>query len=414
MSMAVGPFFFLSFSGTKFYHYIAPVVPVIAIFLGVYFDKLWTARWELSSKIEAVIAIMLVAAIGRDIGNKYGLWLHIVTFYNERSLDRIPSWLFVIIPVFSAFAITLFSMIFSSFMRKKGFYFLFVLAAGFMTYYFAVCLPVISNAYSLKPHVDAYIKDSPERAPIADYYKWLRKSVGFNLRNDVTFLQADKEKNVLRFFDKPGTQYVILRPNDKKRFESLMKRINKSTEPVFKDSRNQLLKVSGKGKERDFSKSKQYRVDNVPGDIVRSDVIFDEVIKLEGYKIVSGKIFHKEGRTWSKENNTITIDLYFKALADSITKDYDVFLHTEGNQKDKRTKGDENMAMGTYPTTFWKKGDIVRHPIKVRIPGGSKNEYYIPYVGIYQEEYRGNITNRDDVPNDGDNRYELLKIYLDK
>ncbi|HQI04528.1 MAG TPA: glycosyltransferase family 39 protein, partial [bacterium] len=137
MSMAVGPFFFLSFSGTKFYHYIAPVVPVIAIFLGVYFDKLWTARWELSSKIEAVIAIMLVAAIGRDIGNKYGLWLHIVTFYNERSLDRIPSWLFVIIPVFSAFAITLFSMIFSSFMRKKGFYFLFVLAAGFMTYYFA-------------------------------------------------------------------------------------------------------------------------------------------------------------------------------------------------------------------------------------------------------------------------------------
>ncbi len=414
MSMAIGPFFFLSFSGTKFYHYIAPVVPVIAIFIGVYFDKLWNARWEISSKIEAVIAIMLVAAIGRDIGNKYGLWLHIVTFYNERTPDKISSWLFVIIPVFSVFALVLFSMIFSSFMRKTGFYLLFALSAGFMTYYFAVCLPVISEEYSLKPHVEAYLKDSPERAPIADYYKWLRKSVGFNLRNEVTFLQADKEKSVLRFFDKPGTQYVILRPNDKKRFEALMKRINKSTEPVFKDSRNQLLKVSGAGKERDFSRSKQYKADKVPDDIVRSDVIFDEVIKLEGYKIVSGKVDQKEGKTWSKENNTITIDLYFKALADNITKDYDVFLHNEGNRKDKRTKGDESMAMGTYPTTFWKKGDIVRHPIKVRIPGGSKNEYYIPYIGIYQEEYRGNITNRDEVPNDGDNRYELLKIYLDK
>ena len=352
MSMAIGPFFFLSFSGTKFYHYIAPVVPVAAIFLGVYFDKLWNEKWEISSKIETVIAIMLVAAIGRDLGNKYGLWLHIVTFYNERTLDKVSSWLFVIIPVFAVFAIVLFSMIFNSFMRKKGFYILFALSAGFMTYYFAVCLPVISRAYSLKPHVEAYKQDSLEKAPLADYYKWLRKSVGFEMRNDVTFLKTDKEQSVLRFFDKPGVQYVILRPGDKKRFEALMKRINKNTELVFKDSRNQLLKVSGKGKERDFSKSKQYRVTEIPDDIVKSGVVFDEVIKLEGYKIVSGNIAAKDGKMWSKENNTVVIDLYFRALADNITKDYDVFLHTEGDRKDKRTKGDENMAMGTYPTTF--------------------------------------------------------------
>lgn len=414
LSMAIGPFFFLSFSGTKFYHYIAPIVPVIAIFLGVYFDKLWNARWELSSKIEAIIAILLVAAIGRDIGNKSALWLHIVTFYNTRSLDRIPSWLYVTIPVFSIFAIVIFSMIFSTFMQKKGFYILFALSAGFMTYYFAVCLPVISNSYSLKPHIEAYRQDSPEQAPLTDYYKWLRKSVAFEMRNDVTFLKTDKEQSVLRFFDKPGVQYVILRPQDKKRFEALMKRINKTTELIFKDPRNQLLKVSGKGKERDFSKSKQYRIDKVPDDAVKSGAVFDEIIVLEGYKIISGKLSEKDGKFWSKENNTITIDLYFKALEGGITKDYDVFLHTEGDQKDKRTKGDENMAMGTYPTTFWEKGDIVRHQIKVKIPGGSKNEYYIPYVGIYQEEYRGNITNRNDVPNDGDNRYELFKIYLDK
>ncbi|MGI6394926.1 MAG: ArnT family glycosyltransferase [bacterium] len=414
MSMAVGPFFFLSFSGTKFYHYIAPVVPVIAIFLGVYLNKLWDARWAISSKIEAIIAVMLVAAIGRDIGNNHGLWLHIVTFYNERTLAKIPSWLFVIIPVFSLFAIILFTMIFSAFMRKYGFYFLFALTALFMTYYFIFCLPSISRAYSLKPHVEAYLKDSPERAPIADYYKWLRKSVSFNLRNDVTFLQTDKEKNVLRFFDKPGTQYVILRPHDKKRFEVLMKRINKNTALVFKDQRNQLFRVTGKGKKRDLSKAELYTVERVPGDIIKSNVIFDDVIKLEGYKVTSKGLTYRDGKTWSKESRTIAVDLYFRALKSNIAKDYDVFLHNEGNKKDKRTKGDESMALGTYPTTFWKEGDIVRHPLKIRIPANSKNDYYIPYIGIYQEEYRGNISNKDEVPNDGDNRYELLRIYLDK
>lgn len=414
MSFAVGPFFFLSFSGTKFYHYIAPVVPFLAIFIGFYIDRIWQERWTLTTKIEAVLAILLVAAIGRDIGNKSVTWLNIVTFFNTRGVDRISSWTWVIIPVFTVFCIVLFSMIFSRFMRKYGFHMLFTIAAIFMTYYFAVCLPVISRAYSLKPHVDAYLADSPERAPIADYYKWLRKSVGFWLRNDVTFLQTDKENSVLRFFDKPGDQYVILRPQDKNRFEALMKRINKKTVLVFKDSRNQLLKVIGPGKERDFSKAKAFKVDSLPSDMVRTGALFDNVIMLEGYKAVSGELISRDGKMWAKENSTITIDLYFKALADNINKDYDVFLHTEGDKKDMRTKGDENMAMGTYPTTFWKKGDIVRHPIKVRIPKGSKNDYYIPYVGIYQEEYRGNITNRDEVPNDGDNRLELLKIYLDR
>ena len=72
------------------------------------------------------------------------------------------------------------------------------------------------------------------------------------------------------------------------------------------------------------------------------------------------------------------------------------------------------MANGAYPTNFWKKGEIVRHPLKIKIPKDSKNDFYISYFGIYQEEYRANITNMDEVRNDGDNRAELLRIYLDR
>jgi hypothetical protein len=376
-------------------------------------DKIWKAGWKAATKVEMVIAVMLLSAIGRDIGNKYGIWLHIITFYNNRSLPRVSSWLPVIISVFTAFALIIFVMIFAPKIRKYGFYGLFLLTAGFMSYYFIVCMPAISTRYSLEPLVEKYKAVSPERAPIADYYKWLRKSVGFSLRNEVTFLKTDKEKSVLRFFDKPGEQYVIMRPNDDKRFKSLMKRINKKVTLVKKSARNSLFKVTGPGKKRDFKAAEKYIVENPPSDMIKAHVVFDNVVELIGYKVVKGKLEEKDGKYFSK-GGTYEIALYFKALQDNIKKDYDVFLHTEGDLKDKRTKGDRLMAEGNYPTTYWKKGQIIQHPLTVKIPGNSKNNYYIPYIGIYQEEYRGNISNPQEVPNDGDNRYELMKIYLEK
>ena len=412
-SSFIGPFLFFSFSSTKFYHYIAPVVPFLAIFLGIYIEKLWNERWTLSAKVEAVISIFLVAAIGRDIGDKHTLFLHLVTFYNTRKVPVPASWEPTIISVFALFCLIIMLMILSDYMRKKGFFILFALSAGFMTYYFAEPLPEISKYYSLKPHVEAYLKDSPERAPIADYYKWLRKSAGFWLKNEITFLQMDKEKNVIRFFDKPGVQYVILRDPDKKRFESLMKRINKRTIEVYSGAKNILLKVYGKGQERDISKSKGYIVQNLPENLIKSNIIFDNVIKLEGFTLDRNNIVERDGKYFAKEGSTINAELYFRSIADRINKDYDVFLHNEGNNKDKRTKGDGSMANGTYPTDLWKKGDIVRHPLKIKIPEGSKNNYYTAYTGLYQEEYRANVTNKEEVK-ESDNRAELLRIYLDR
>ncbi len=413
-SMAVGPFFFLSFSGTKFFHYIAPIIPVLAIIVGIYISKIWNSEWSAATKFEAVLAILLVAVIGRDIGNQYGLWHHIVTFWHGRRLPAIGSWLPVVISVFTAFSLTLFSMIFSKFMRKKGFYGLFILAAGFMTYYFAVVMPQISTIYSLKPLVDRYIQESPERAPIADYYKWLRKSVSFGLKNEVTFLRTEKDDAVLRFFDKPGEQFVILRPGDLNRFNSLMSRINKKAVEVDRTPRDRLLRVTGPGRKRDMSLSTPYRPSSVPPDIVPVGAVFDEVAEIIGYKITSNNVTVKDGQKWVKEGTTVNVDLYFKALQENITRDYDVFLHCEGNNRDKRTRGDNNMAEGTYPTHFWKQGDIVRHPIRIRIPRDTKNDWYIPFVGIYSAEYRANITNAEDVDHDGDNRLKLMKLYLDK
>jgi len=413
-SSFIGPFLFFSFSSTKFYHYIAPVVPFIAIFLGIYIEKLWDSRWSTAAKIESVIAIFLVAVIGRDLGNKHTLFLHLVTFYNTRNVPHNISWEIAIISFSVLFCLTILSMILSNYMQKKGFFVLFALTAGFMTYYFAGELPQISKYYSLKPHVEAYLKDSPSREPIADYYKWLRKSAGFWLKNEITFLQTDKEKNVLKFFKKLGNQYVILRENDKKRFDALMKRINKKGVIIYKGGKNILMKVSGNGEQQNFSGAKKYIVKKLPENLIKSNILFDNSIKLEGFSVEKGKLTERDGKFYAKEGTNINIELYFRSVADKINRDYDIFLHNEGNRKDKRTKGDGNMVNGTYPTNFWKKGEIIRHPAKIKIPKDSKNDFYVSYFGLYQEEYRANITNRDEVKNDGDNRAELIRIYLDR
>ena len=413
-SSFIGPFLFFSFSSTKFYHYIAPVVPFIAIFLGIYIEKLWNGRWSTAAKIESVIAIFLVAVIGRDLGNKHTLFLHLVTFYNTRKVPYSLSWEIVLIFFCVIFCLTILSMILNNYMQKKGFFVLFALSAGLMTCYFAVELPQISKYYSLKPHVEAYLKDSPSREPIADYYKWLRKSAGFWLKNEITFLQTDKEKNVLKFFKKPGSQYVILRENDKKRFDALMKRINKKGVIIYQGGKNILMKVSGSGEQQNFSGAKKYIAKKLPKNLIKSNILFDNSIKFEGFSVEKGKLTERDGKYYAKEGTNINIDLYFRSVTDKINRDYDIFLHNEGNKKDKRTKGDGNMANGTYPTNFWKKGEIIRHPVRIKIPKDSKNDFYVSYFGLYQEEYRANITNRDEVRNDGDNRAELIRIYLDR
>ncbi len=413
-AMVVGPYFFFSYSSTKFHHYIAPVLPFLAIIIGYYIDRLFTVSWGVGKRIEIMVAIMLIAAIGRDIGNKYGIFAYLITFYNTRHLARVPSFDAVIAVSFTVFSLALFAALFWDRLRRWSIGILFSVTALFMTYYFAVALPVISLSYTLKPLIEKYKEVSPERAPIADYYKWFRRSSSFWLRNDITFLKKDKEQSVLRFFNKPGTQYVIMKRSDRKRFDHLMRRIGKKTALVMKGQKNLLLRVTGEGQQIDAREAQKYLPKIVPKDAIPVHVVFDKVAALVAYQIVDGSVEQKDGKWWAKEGQTITINLYFKALKSRIPKDYMVFLHTEGDMKDKRTKGDENMAMGAYPTTFWKKGDLVRHPIRVRIPSHSKNHYYIPYIGLYQEDYRANITNADEVATDGDNRYELMKLWLIK
>jgi len=417
-SAFVGPFFFLAFSSTKFWHYIAPVVPVLAIMVGHYLTELWNARWGLSRKLEVLTALFLVGVVARDIGNKFMVWMYMVTFYQERTgpklsfifpftKTRIDTFVFAMAVVFVLFGLVLLIAMFSERFKKWALGAVFALPAAFMIYFFVDAMPRIAEWYSYKPLWDAYEKDTgTERAPIAQYYKWLEKSLSFWSFNEIQFLASDKEEAVLRFYDRPGVQYAIVKNPDKNRFENLMRRINKKTDVVSKIPQNFLYKVYG-GNAKEFPIKDKFLIKEVPEGAIRVGAVFDDAVEMVAYRIL-------QGDTTPKEGETVRIEVYFKALRDNIQRDYTVFVHNEGDMGDKRTKDDQPMAMGEYPTTFWKKGDMVRHPITARIPGGNKNNYYWVLAGIYHEDYRANITTSGTLEQDGDNRLKLVRLDIQR
>ncbi len=409
-STVAGLFFFLAFQSTKFYHYIAPITPFITIFIGKYLADFTERENTVGKKIEVIVSILLLASVARDIGNKPSLLVNIFTFYHDRFRGRTPDYRYIFPILITILGIAVLLSVLYSHKKYKHIVLpsFFISSALFIFYFNASVLPTISTYYSVKPLITKYWELSPEREPIADYYKWNRKSASFWLGSGGNFLNTDKEQKVLRFFSKPGKQYVILKTSDKKRLLNLLKRINKSAKIVSQVPSNILMVVDGKGKIIDTSKSEQYMVKNTPPNIKPLNAVLDDSVEILGYTLLQGSDNPKPGEK-------LTFEFYLTPIKSNISRDYMFFMHAEGDTGKMRTLADVEIADGNYPSSYWKKGDIIKQRISINIPGGNNpNSFYTIYGGLFQEDYRANITNNTEVPNDGDNRLIILKASLSK
>lgn len=409
-STVAGLFFFFAFQSTKFYHYIAPITPFIAIIIGKYLADFTERENTVGKKIEVITSLFLLAVVARDIGNKPSLLVNIFTFYHNRFRGRTADYRYIFPILITTLGIAVLLSIFYS--RKKYKHItlpsFFICVAAFILYFNGSVLPKISTYYSIKPLITKYWELSPEREPIADYYKWNRKSSSFWLGSGGNFLNTDKEKKVLRFFSKPGKQYVILKNSDRKRLINLLRRINKTARIVKKIPSNILMVVEGKGTEIDHDKASKYIIKKLPSDTKPLNAVFDNSVKILGYKLLKGSENAKPG-------DKFLFEFYLSSIRSNIARDYMFFMHAEGDTGKMRTISDVEIADGIYPSPYWKKGDIIKQRISINIPrGNNPNSSYTIYGGLFQEDYRANITNNSDIPNDGDNRVIIMKTTLSK
>ncbi len=104
-----------------------------------------------------------------------------------------------------------------------------------------------------------------------------------------------------------------------------------------------------------------------------------------------------------------TLTLYWRAQ-NELEASYQVFVHLDGREGEDRIHGDHPPAGGTLPTEAWRRGDLVRDPVRVAIPPGYRGEALDLWVGWYAGAERLAIANAGEVRHDGENRLLLAAV----
>lgn len=106
------------------------------------------------------------------------------------------------------------------------------------------------------------------------------------------------------------------------------------------------------------------------------------------------------------------VALYFRAL-DTMSVDYSVFVHLEDpDGRMPRSNFDHVPTGGKYPTSQWKKGDLVRDEFTVYLAAGAEARSANLLVGLWdpKTDERLPLTNANQVRNDGLNRVFLAQL----
>lgn len=108
----------------------------------------------------------------------------------------------------------------------------------------------------------------------------------------------------------------------------------------------------------------------------------------------------------------LRVTLYFRAL-DTLSTDYAVFVHVEdADGRLPRTNFDHPPAGGKYPTSQWKKGDLVRDEFTIYLAPEAQARAVNLLVGLWdpKTEKRLPLENPQKVRNDGQSRVLVAQV----
>ncbi len=109
-----------------------------------------------------------------------------------------------------------------------------------------------------------------------------------------------------------------------------------------------------------------------------------------------------------KRGESVTITSYFKSLK-NFRKRWRIFLHLEAEPSLHYFKNlDHSLVKGLYPTTRWKKGQIIKDVYTFKIPKDFPGQFAYLYSGFWYRNRRMNIPSN--LPNDKRGRLLIAKI----
>jgi hypothetical protein len=134
----------------------------------------------------------------------------------------------------------------------------------------------------------------------------------------------------------------------------------------------------------------------------RSRAVFGNAIELLGWDLAPAEL--APGRS-------AVLTLWWRTREET-DRNWRVFVHLDGPRGQARIHGDHWPAAGTWPTDAWRKGEVVRDPVRLTVPGGYHGEAIEAWVGWYDGEERLHVTDAGDLRHDGSDRLLLAAIRL--
>lgn len=144
-------------------------------------------------------------------------------------------------------------------------------------------------------------------------------------------------------------------------------------------------------------------VQNAPPMNVKSGAIFENKVEALGAQVNPGQVM---------AGGQVKVTLGFRVL-EELDQDYMVFVHVEAiDGAGERLNADHRPASGMYPTTQWKKGEMIKDEFPIYIPPSWQARGMSIWFGFWQPQsnVRLKLANPDAVKTDGLDRVLLAQV----
>ncbi|MBN2497974.1 MAG: glycosyltransferase family 39 protein [Deltaproteobacteria bacterium] len=411
---ALVPFSAFSLFQTKFHHYIFPVLPFVAVMLGVFLARMHAASERAWMRLCVMLALPISAVLLADILHDYKWFIHLFDYYYgwplPASLDPYPAF-----AVLGGLWGLVLALLF--FRRRIGtwiFATMTALAASVCLLLTAYILPAVTPTFTQEPIYRAYVEASGGEAPVAQYNGWLSRSVSFYFDNRAEDLSKSDQPNAekaIQFLRRPQRSFLILGAGFGRDGKALLaelrpkvrRELGKSLYAIYDQHPFSML-VSTERDPRGAQKLKEMILESLPegADIRRMSVDFKGRIELVGYRTSPPAV---------RPGDAFTVSYYFKCTA-PVGEDWLVFIHGDGPQGGAhRVFGDHAPVGGLYPTSEWQPGQIIQDDYRMEVPSNYPYKGFTLWMGFWKGERRLEVAKRHQ--HDGNNRVRTAYIKVE-
>ncbi|MEZ4272070.1 MAG: glycosyltransferase family 39 protein [Myxococcota bacterium] len=424
---AVLPYLFFTLSGTKFSHYIFPVIPFLGVMIAA--TLLWLGKDTpsiehlaedgpaLGPRVEdpqprgddlvpwwrrvgargdmtifAALAIVSFSIIAHDLAMNFRLFLRLFIYYQSRATPVGYHPFVALQVIFITLGIAIGTLLWTRYIGawQRALWSLGAIVTA--CYIGWVTMPAMAATYSLKPLYEAYQAMAKPGEEIGEFNDWQQpvRSVIFLFQNRAHHLNSSKVTKA--FLKRPGRKFVLV---DRYKLPELRKLAREVDVKLYvvADQHPYERMVSDVANPNDARKAAEHILKTPPSDMQPLGALFEDKIELLGWRPVTTAV---------QPGASIELHFFYRCLT-YLDKDWQIFAHgDEPGGRSHRLHADHYPLDGLYPTTEWQPGEIIEDVFKIDVPADYPFKFFYVWTGWYAGNTRMELKNQ--VPNDGDNR----------